>query len=105
MNIEAWPNSGSGAARGDGASLVRSATELELMREAGPIVFEVLEVLEQACAAGVNTLELEKIAYNETVKRKAKPAFKGYLGFPCSLCASVNEEVVHGIPRKTKVLA
>jgi methionyl aminopeptidase len=75
------------------------------MREAGHIVFEVLEVLEQACAAGVNTLELDRIAYNETVKRKAKPAFKGYLGFPCSLCASVNEEVVHGIPRKTKVLA
>jgi methionyl aminopeptidase len=105
MNIEAWPNSGSGASTGDNGALVRSPTELGLMREAGHIVFEVLEVLEKACAAGVNTLELDKIAYNETVKRKAKPAFKGYLGFPCSLCASVNEEVVHGIPRKTKVLA
>ncbi|MBL8953295.1 MAG: type I methionyl aminopeptidase [Myxococcaceae bacterium] len=74
------------------------------MREAGRIVCEVLDVLEQACAPGVSTAELDKLAYDETVKRKAKPAFKGYLGFPCSLCASVNDEVVHGIPSKKRVL-
>jgi methionyl aminopeptidase len=61
-------------------------------------------VLEKACAPGVSTADLDKLAYDETLKRKAKPAFKGYLGFPCSLCASVNDEVVHGIPSKKRVL-
>jgi methionyl aminopeptidase len=74
------------------------------MREAGRIVCEVLDVLERAVAPGISTAELDRLAYDETVKRKAKPAFKGYLGFPCSLCASVNDEVVHGIPKKTRVL-
>jgi methionyl aminopeptidase len=105
MALDSWPNASRSAWADGSVQPARSAEELGLMRDAGHIVFEVLEVLEQACAAGVNTLELDRIAYSETVKRKAKPAFKGYLGFPCSLCASVNEEVVHGIPRKTKVLA
>lgn len=83
---------------------VRSPGELQYMRDAGRIVREVLDVLEQACLPGVSTAELDKLAYDETVRRKAKPAFKGYLGFPCSLCASVNDEVVHGIPSKTRVL-
>lgn len=99
-----WPNQ---TAEGGGESsniAIRSPQDLALMREAGRIVCEVLDVLEQACAAGISTHELDKLAYDETVKRKAKPAFKGYLGFPCSLCASVNEEVVHGIPSKTRVL-
>ena len=74
------------------------------MREAGRIVCEVLDVLEKNVAPGITTAELDKIAYDETLKRKAKPAFKGYLGFPCSLCASVNDEVVHGIPSKSKTL-
>src|SRR5262245_14125634 len=100
-----WPNF-EGVEHRDGAEVaVRRPDELKLMREAGRIVCEVLDLLEQACAVGISTWELDRIAYNETVKRKAKPAFKGYLGFPRSLCASVNDEVVHGIPRKTKVLA
>ncbi|MBK7858837.1 MAG: type I methionyl aminopeptidase [Archangiaceae bacterium] len=74
------------------------------MRDAGRIVCEVLDVLEEACAPGISTLELDRLAHDETLKRKAKPAFKGYLGFPCSLCASVNDEVVHGIPKKERVL-
>jgi methionyl aminopeptidase len=105
MGLEDWPNFATAPSQLDATTLIRTPDEIALMREAGHIVFEVLEALEQACAAGVNTLELDRLAYSETLKRKAKPAFKGYLGFPCSLCASVNDEVVHGIPRKTKVLA
>ena len=98
-----WPNQGGEPAESSSIA-IRSPADLALMREAGRIVCEVLDVLEQACAPGVSTHELDKLAYDETVKRKAKPAFKGYLGFPCSLCASVNEEVVHGIPSRTRVL-
>lgn len=98
-----WPNQGDGARSSQGIAL-RSAPELALMREAGRIVREVLDALEQACVPGISTAELDKLAYDETLKRKAKPAFKGYLGFPCSLCASVNDEVVHGIPSKKRVL-
>lgn len=98
-----WPNQGEGAARSASVAL-RTPQELQLMREAGHIVCEVLDVLEKAVAPGVSTADLDKLAYDETVKRKAKPAFKGYLGFPCSLCASVNDEVVHGIPSKSRVL-
>lgn len=97
-----WPNQG--GAEPEGAVTLRSPQDIELMREAGRIVREVLDELEKACRAGVSTAELDKLAYDETLKRKAKPAFKGYLGFPCSLCASVNEEVVHGIPSKQRVL-
>jgi len=100
--VNEWPNQGEGA-RGENVAL-RTPQELALMREAGRIVCEVLDVLEKAVAPGVSTAELDKLAYDETLKRKAKPAFKGYLGFPCSLCASVNDEVVHGIPSKKRVL-
>jgi methionyl aminopeptidase len=98
-----WPNMGEPTGA-QVAALLRSQKELQLMREAGRIVCEVLDALEQACVPGISTAELDKLAYDETVKRKAKPAFKGYLGFPCSLCASVNDEVVHGIPKKTRIL-
>lgn len=98
-----WPNQGAAGSDAHAVTL-RSPHDVELMREAGRIVCEVLDVLEKACAPGVSTFELDRLAYDETVKRKAKPAFKGYLGFPCSLCASVNDEVVHGIPSKGRVL-
>lgn len=73
------------------------------MRRAGAVVAEVLEVLKGKVRPGVTTLDLEKIAEEETIKRKASPAFKGYRGYPFCLCASVNNEVVHGMPSK-KVL-
>ena len=99
-----WPNQGEQTGEEPQSVLQRAPHELELMRVAGRIVREVLDALEQACVPGVSTAELDRLAYDETVKRKAKPAFKGYLGFPCSLCASVNDEVVHGIPSKKRVL-
>jgi methionyl aminopeptidase len=75
------------------------------MREAGQVVCAVLDMVEEACQPGTSTFELDRIAYSETIKRKAKPAFRGYLGFPNSLCTSINEEVVHGIPSRKRLIA
>lgn len=81
---------------------LKSPKEIGLMREAGAIVAATLHVLSQAARSGVATLELDKIAHDELVKKKAKPAFLGYHGFPGSLCVSLNKEVVHGIPSSTR---
>lgn len=75
------------------------------MREAGRIVCEILDELEKAVAPGVTTWELDALAEKLIHQKGARPAFKGYHGFPACLCASVNEEVVHGIPSKTRKLA
>jgi methionyl aminopeptidase len=83
---------------------IKSKDEIALMRDAGRIVFEILEVLEQAVAPGVSTWDLDKLAEDLIHKKGAKPAFKGYHGFPSCLCASVNHEVVHGIPKKHRKL-
>lgn len=85
------------------AIVLKSPDEIESMRRAGAVVAEVLEVLKGKVRPGVTTLDLEKIAEEETRKRKASPAFKGYRGYPFCLCTSVNSEVVHGMPSK-KVL-
>jgi methionyl aminopeptidase len=77
---------------------LKSKREIDIMREAGRVVAEVLQILRGACRVGVTTRELDRIAEEETLRRKAKPAFKGYRGYPGNLCASINEEVVHGIP-------
>lgn len=66
------------------------------MRDAGRIVAEILQLLTEQVRPGVTTAELDRLAEAECLKRKAKPAFKGYGGFPCSICASPNEVVVHG---------
>lgn len=83
---------------------LKSGKELGFMREAGAIVAATLHVLSQAAKAGVSTLELDKIAADELAKKKAKPAFLGYHGFPGSLCVSINQEVVHGIPSSKRKL-
>ena len=75
---------------------LKSRKELDLMRAAGKIVAEILDVLKERVIPGVTTRELDILAETETIKRKAKPAFKGYGGFPFSICASPNEKVVHG---------
>nr|WP_305036161.1 type I methionyl aminopeptidase [Myxococcus sp. AB025B] len=74
------------------------------MREAGRIVADVLDALEQAVVPGITTWELDALAEKMTAERGARPAFKGYLGFPCVLCASINDEVVHGIPSRKRKL-
>lgn len=68
------------------------------MREANVIVAEVLEHLGSLLQEGVTTTELDEVAEEMILKREGNPAFKGYQGFPASLCASVNDEIVHGIP-------
>lgn len=74
------------------------------MRQAGRIVAEVLAVLQQEVRPGINTAELDELACQSITKHKATPSFKGYRGFPASLCVSINEEVVHGIPNKKRYL-
>ena len=84
---------------------LKSEREIERMRASGRVVAEVLEALEAEIRPGVATAELDRLA--ESIIRGhegARPAFKGYGGFPASICASVNEEVVHGIPSKSRTL-
>ncbi len=70
------------------------------MAVAGGIVGEVLTLLKRSVEPGITTKELDSIAYKEITRQGATPTFKGYLGFPSSICTSVNEEIVHGIPGK-----
>ncbi len=78
--------------------ILKQPDEIDKARASNRIVAEVLSVIREKVKPGVTTLELDKIAESVTEKRGAKPAFKGYRGYPYSLCASVNEEVVHGMP-------
>src|SRR5207244_4617014 len=77
---------------------LRSAEELEKMHRAGLFVHEVLAALRSAVKPGITTMDLEKIAEEKIAGRPGKAAFKGYRGYPCVLCTSVNSEIVHGIP-------
>ncbi len=81
---------------------LKSAREIEIMRHANVIVAEILQELKKKAAPGVTTLELDTLAEELTYKKKALPAFKGYTMagrvYPRTLCVSVNEEIVHGIP-------
>ena len=70
------------------------------MRRAGSIVGATLALLRASVEPGLTTKDLDNIAYKEIVRHGGKPTFKGYRGFPASICASVNEEIVHGIPGK-----
>ncbi|BDG06750.1 type I methionyl aminopeptidase [Anaeromyxobacter oryzae] len=78
----------------------RSADDIARIREAGLVVWEVLEALSAAAVAGTTTLELDRLAADRTRALGAEPAFLGYHGYPACLCASVNDEVIHGIPSK-----
>ena len=84
-------------------SVQKSWSELQKMHRACRIVVETLETLAQAAVPGVTTKELDRIAKDRIVKEGAKPAFLGYRGYPATLCISVNEEVVHGIPGSRKL--
>ena len=83
---------------------IKSAEQLDGMRAAGLVVAQTLERLTEAVKPGITTADLDDIAEDSIRSAGATPSFKGYHGFPASICASVNEEIVHGIPRSSKVL-
>lgn len=76
----------------------KTLEEIKLMRKAGRLVGETLELIKSEIRPGVTTADLDKIAEENIRSNKGVPSFKGYHGFPATICASVNEEVVHGIP-------
>lgn len=84
--------------------ICKSHAEIEIMREAGRIVALTHEELVKWIEPGITTKEIDAIAENVIRKYKATPSFKGYNGFPASICASVNEELVHGIPGNRKLV-
>jgi len=86
------------------AVVLKSSQEIEKMRHAGKIVREVLELVRSKVKPGVSTLDLEQAAEARLKELGVKAAFKGYHGYPCVLCTSVNSEVVHGIPSPKRVL-
>lgn len=81
-----------------GGITIKSRKEMDAMRRAGAVVGATLTLLEESVRPGIRTRDLDAIAEGEIVRLGAKPAFKGYRGFPATVCASVNEEIVHGIP-------
>lgn len=83
---------------------IKSQREIELMRQAGHILELTRLMLAKEIKPGVSTHQLNKLAENFIVKQGATPSFKGYHGFPGSICTSINEVVVHGIPSKKKIL-
>lgn len=83
---------------------IKSKREIELMREAGRIVALAHKAVAEAIAPGVSTQDLDKIAEEVIVSNGATPSFKGYGGFPASICASVNNVVIHGIPSNKIIL-
>lgn len=86
------------------AVVLKSSKEIEKMRRAGKIVREVLELVRGQVRPGATTYDLEKAAEARLKEMGVKAAFKGYHGYPCVLCTSVNSEVVHGIPSPNRVL-
>jgi methionyl aminopeptidase len=86
------------------AIVCKSAGEIEKMRRSGRILRQVLESVKALAAPGVSTMDLEKAAEKQIREAGAKPAFKGYYDYPCVLCTSINQEVVHGIPSSERVL-
>jgi methionyl aminopeptidase len=82
----------------------KSPAEIEKMRRSGHIVRQVLDAVTAMVAPGVTTMALERAAEKKIRDLGAKPAFKGYYDYPCVLCTSINQEVVHGIPSESRVL-
>src|SRR5208282_1166825 len=84
---------------------LRSAEELEKMHRAGLIVHQVLTELRDMVRPGITTMDLEKFAESKLAGKPGRAAFKGYRGYPCVLCTSVNSEIVHGIPSPKRKFA
>jgi methionyl aminopeptidase len=95
---------GSSEGKGPRSIIVKSASDIKIMHEANQIIADTLKMLKGNIEVGITTWDLDKLAEDFCISRNAKPAFKGYRGFPGSLCVSVNEEVVHGIPSRKKKL-
>ena len=80
--------------------IVKTSAEIEVMRQANCIVADVLEMLQKEMRPGLTTRQMDRWAHDCCRAHGAKPAFLGYRGFPASLCVSINEQIVHGIPSK-----
>jgi methionyl aminopeptidase len=87
------------------AILIKTAGEIEKMRRSGEVLRQVHEAVRPYVLPGTSTMDLEKVAAAKMEELHATSAFKGYHGFPAVLCTSVNDEVVHGIPSATRILA
>jgi len=83
---------------------IKSSREIKLMKKSSRIVATVLREIIDFVKPGMNTLELDEFAERRITEMGAKPSFKGYHGFPGSICSSINNEVVHGIPNKKKII-
>jgi methionyl aminopeptidase len=86
------------------AIVCKSPFELDKMRASGHIVRQVLDTVRGMVKPGVTTMDLERVAEKKIKELGAKPAFKGYYDYPCVLCTSVNQEIVHGIPSPKRML-
>lgn len=84
--------------------LLKTDNEMKLMREANRIIAVVLTEIRDRIKAGVSTYDLDQWAEKRILDLRAKPGFKGYKGYPATLCTSINQEVVHGVPSKEKIL-
>ncbi|AJA49709.1 methionine aminopeptidase [Clostridium pasteurianum DSM 525 = ATCC 6013] len=84
--------------------IIKNDKEIDYMRRAGNIVEEALLKIEEVIKPGITTADLDKVAEDFIISCSAIPSFKGYYGFPASICTSINEEVVHGIPSRDRVL-
>jgi methionyl aminopeptidase len=84
--------------------VLRSRREIEKLRAANQMVAGVLELMREQVRPGISTAALDRLAEDEIVRQGARPAFKGYAGFPATLCTSINHEIVHGIPSPKRKL-
>ena len=83
---------------------LKSSDDILRMKRAGVIVRDTLSLIEENVKVGITTARLDRIAYEYITRCGAKPSFLGYMGYPASICASINEEVVHGIPSPNRIL-
>jgi len=84
--------------------VLRSRREIEKLKAANQMVAGVLELMREQVRPGISTAALDRLAEDEIVRQGARPAFKGYAGFPATLCTSINHEIVHGIPSPKRKL-
>src|SRR3989304_7245446 len=84
---------------------LKADEEIQIMREAGRVVAQVLEILVAEVRPGLVVKELDRIVRKEYAKRGVTPTFLGYLGYPATVCVSINDEIVHGIPGDREIMA